>query len=103
MRTCGPNDASGVVWALFRLRGPLLAFVGYSTATVGLRGPAWAFVGRRWLLGVFVGLHCPSLAVGNGTGFSRGFPTLLLPNLFSQFWPKKYEKIRFREPFISSL
>src|SRR5271155_2053455 len=71
MRTCGPNDASGVVWALFRLRGPSLAFVGRhwllnsycgpswacvglrwpSLATVGFRGPALSFVGRRWLLG----------------------------------------------------
>src|ERR1700678_3634937 len=25
----GPNDTSGVVWALFRLRGPVLAFVGH--------------------------------------------------------------------------
>jgi hypothetical protein len=24
--------------------------------------------------------------------FTRGFHTLLLPNLFSQFWPKKYDK-----------
>ena len=36
--TYGPNDTSGIVWALFRLRGPALAFVGWY-------GPSWAFVG----------------------------------------------------------
>src|SRR6202522_1942042 len=82
MRTFGPNDASGVVWALFRLRGPSLAFVGRhwllnsycgpswacvglrwpSLATVGFRGPALSFVGRHWLLWAFMGLHWPLLA-----------------------------------------
>src|ERR1700678_1985860 len=82
MRTCGPNDASGVVWALFCLRGPSLAFVGRhwllnsycgpswacvglrwpSLATVGFCGPALSFVGRRWLLWAFMGLCWPSLA-----------------------------------------
>src|SRR5271168_2950316 len=50
--TYGPNDATGVVWALFR-------FVGLrwpSLAAVGLRGPALAFVGRCWLLWAFLGL-----------------------------------------------
>src|SRR5271168_921117 len=37
-RTYGPNDASGVVWALFRLCGP-------SLAVVGCCGPSWACVG----------------------------------------------------------
>src|ERR1700678_3278259 len=68
----GPNDARRVVWALFGLRGPALAFV----AAVGLRGLRWAslaFGGRRWsslaavrLRGpalAFVGLRWPSLAV----------------------------------------
>ena len=57
--TYGPNDATGVVWALFR-------FVGLrwpSLAAVGLRGPALAFVGRRWLLWAFLGLRWPLLAV----------------------------------------
>src|ERR1700678_3119666 len=74
MRTCGPNDARHVVWALFRLRGPSLAFVGRhwllngycgplwaciglcwpSLAAVGFCGPALAFSGRRWLLWAFV-------------------------------------------------
>jgi len=41
--TWGPSDAPGVVWALFRLRGPALAFIG-------LCWPVLACVGRRWLL-----------------------------------------------------
>ena len=36
----GPNDASGIVWALFRLCGPLLAVVGCC-------GPSWARIGLR--------------------------------------------------------
>src|SRR6202522_2333620 len=36
--TSGPNDASGVVWALFHLRGP-------SLAVVGCCGPSWACIG----------------------------------------------------------
>src|SRR6202522_2005121 len=82
MRTCGANDTSGVVWSLFRLCWPLLAFVGRhwllnsycgpswacvglrwpSLATVGFCGPALSFVGRRWLLWAFMGLCWPSLA-----------------------------------------
>src|ERR1700678_2489811 len=66
-----------VVWALFPLRGPalafvdlrwpLLAFVGRSkglrwpsVAVVGCCGPSWACVGLPWAA---VGLCCPSLAV----------------------------------------
>ena len=44
--TYGPNNVSGVVWALFCLCGPALAFVN-----------------RRWLLWAFVDLRWPSLAV----------------------------------------
>src|ERR1700678_4285784 len=42
-RTYGPNDVSGVGWALFCLCGP-------SLAVVGCCGPSWACVGLRWLL-----------------------------------------------------
>src|SRR6202522_2855676 len=61
----GPNDARRVVWALFGLRGPALAFVGRRwrlCAFVGLRWPLLAVVGRCWLLWAFVGLRWPSLA-----------------------------------------
>src|SRR5271155_641161 len=61
MRTCGPNDTSGVVWALFRLCGPLLAFVGRHWLPNGYCGPSWACVGLRHLsrLGSLpVILHC---------------------------------------------
>ena len=42
-RIYGPNNVSGIVWALFCLCGPLLAVVGCC-------GPSWACVGLRWLL-----------------------------------------------------
>src|ERR1700678_1250166 len=37
-----PNDASGVVWALFHLCGPASAFVGCC-------GPSWAFVDKLYI------------------------------------------------------
>src|ERR1700678_4065357 len=47
--TQGPNDARRVVWALFPLRGPALAFL----AAVGLRGLSWASSGpMRGVAGV---------------------------------------------------
>ena len=47
--TYGPNNASGVVWALFPLSGPVLAFL----AAVGLRGLSWASSGpKRGVAGV---------------------------------------------------
>src|SRR5271168_3813013 len=68
-RTYGPNNASGVVWALFHFCGPSLAVVGccgpswacvglclLSLTAVGLHGPALAFVGRCQLLWAFLGL-----------------------------------------------
>src|SRR5271168_2753614 len=68
-RTYGPNDVSGVIWALFHLCGPSLAIVGCcepswacvgvrwpSLTSVGLCGAALAFVSRSWLLWAFLGL-----------------------------------------------
>src|SRR5271168_3381222 len=48
----GPNDAAGIVWALFPLRGPALAFVGRHGllwACIGCCGPSSACVGLRLL------------------------------------------------------
>src|SRR5271168_5268202 len=84
MRTCGPNDASGVVWALFRLRGPSLAFVGRHWLLNSYCGPSWACVGLRWpsLATVgFRGLHCPSLAVVGCCGPSWACVGLRWPSL----------------------
>ena len=47
--TYGPNDASGIVWALFPLRGPASAFVG----CWGLRGLSWLLsTPKRGVVGV---------------------------------------------------
>src|ERR1700678_3264721 len=47
--TYGPNDMSGVVWALFPLRGPASAFVG----CWGLCGLLWvSFTPKRGVVGV---------------------------------------------------
>ena len=40
--------------------------------------------------------------VGNGAGFTRGFPTLLFPNLLNEFCLIKHEKITFWQPFVGS-
>ena len=50
-----PNDVSGIIWALFHLCGPALAFVGRHWLL-------WAFVGLRWPLLAAVGLYGPALA-----------------------------------------
>jgi hypothetical protein len=73
--TYGPNNASGIVWALFRLCGPALAFVGccgpvltciglrwLSLAAVGLRGLLWVSSGQK--MGV-VGVVQPADVVTN--------------------------------------
>jgi hypothetical protein len=68
-KTCtyGPNNVSGTVWALFRLHGPALAFVGCcgpSLTCVGICWPSlalWAFVGLCWPS--LAAVHCgPSWA-----------------------------------------
>src|SRR5271168_4927909 len=56
----GPNNASGIVWALFRLRA-CIGLRWLSLATVGFCGPVLAFIGHRWLLWAFMGLHWPLL------------------------------------------
>src|SRR5271168_1174458 len=60
----GPNDARRVVWALFRLCGPSLAFVGRHWLPNGYCGPSWACIGLRWPSLAAVGFRGPALAFG---------------------------------------
>src|ERR1700678_4499773 len=45
--TYGPNDASSVVWALFHLCRPVLAFVGCCGPLLASSRPAMGMVGKK--------------------------------------------------------